>query len=129
MGGISLRTALRAGTQGLGWAELKIQANVFRTEIPKLCHGFTPSTEPTWGPAHRGQVPPGGEIHVLQMSQDKGNWIVITYKHISILTSNRNNSSLQRCQIPGLTHRAALCRRLVCPMCHARRNVQDRVTA
>lgn len=62
------------------------------------------------------------------MSQDKGNWIVITYKHISILTSNRTKRNLQRWQIPGLAHRAGLCRRLVCPMCHARRNVQDRVT-
>lgn len=51
---------------------------------------------------------------MLQMSQDKGNWIVITHKHISILTSNRNNSSLQRWQIPGPIHRAALCRRVLC---------------
>lgn len=109
---------------------MKAQDNFSRTEIPKLCHSFTSSTELAWGQLAevRRHVPPGGKIHMLQMSQDKSNWTVITYKHIFILTSNENNSSLQRWQIAGQTHRAALCRRVLCPICHARRNVQDRVT-
>lgn len=57
---LALRHFLKDGYQGWhtgaewGESELKVQDILSRTEIPKLCKSFTPSTEPAQGPAHRG---------------------------------------------------------------------------